>query len=99
MTEEHKKRIEDLLLESDSVAQFVKDSIYEHEGRSLTLDSIFPYYVSYCKERNWIVINRAKVEREVKSLIEQIFYVTERHDIPSITGTVRGYSGLSIRMW
>ena len=31
LTEEHKKRIEDLLLESDSVAQFVKDSIQKDE--------------------------------------------------------------------
>ena len=100
MTEEHKKRIEDLLLESDSVAQFVNDRIYKNDGGNVLIDSIFTRYVVYCKERNWNVVPKAKMEREAKSLIEQNFYVTERNDLSSITGTaVRGYRGISMKLW
>ena len=56
-------------------------------------------YVVYCKERNWNVVPKAKMEREAKSLIEQNFYVTERHDIPSINGCGRGYQGISMKLW
>ena len=100
LTEEHKKRIEDLLLESDSVAQFVKDSIQKDEKGYIRLDLIFPRYITYCKERNWTVIPKAEMEREAKVLIEQNFYVTERNDLSSIAGTsVRGYRGISMKLW
>lgn len=100
LTEEHKKRIEDLLLESDSVAQFVNDRIYKNDGGHVLIDSIFTRYVVYCKERNWNVVPKAKMEREAKSLIEQNFYVTESNDLQSIAGTsVRGYRGISMKLW
>jgi hypothetical protein len=100
LTEEHKKRIEDLLLESDSVAQFVNDCIYKNEGGHVLIDSIFTRYVVYCKERNWNVVLKNKMMSQAKSLIEQNLYVTESDDLQSIAGTsVRGYRGISMKLW
>ena len=78
----------------------MKDRIYKNEGGKLLLDDIFPRYITYCKERNWTVVPKAKMEREAKSLIEQNFYVTESNDLQSIAGTsVRGYRGISMKLW
>ena len=99
LTEEHKKRIEDLLLESDSVAQFVNDRIYKNEGGHVLIDSIFTRYVVYCKERNWNVVLKNKMMSQAKSLIEQNFYVTESNDFSTITGYSRGYRGISMKLW
>ena len=71
----------------------------KNEDGQVLLEDIFPHYISYCKERNWTVVLKNKMMSQEKTLIEQNFYVAERNDFLTINGTVRGYQGISMKLW
>jgi P4 family phage/plasmid primase-like protien len=73
ITPVQQKMIDDLLMESESLSVFVKNSIIEDTSNFLTSEELVGQYESYCESMGWIPNNKTKVRREVPTIIAKQF--------------------------
>jgi phage/plasmid-associated DNA primase len=88
LSPEQKKRVSDLLSESDSLRLFVAGRIVsdmtktdEDESQSLTTEEIVGAYIKDCLDRQWIPVGYATAEKRLPDLMIQYFGITKSHDL------------------
>ena len=55
-SEEHEKRVRDLLLESDSVRSFVATMLKQESGGKVFSSQLYPAYCRFCETQDWEVL-------------------------------------------
>jgi P4 family phage/plasmid primase-like protien len=94
-----KARVDELLLESDSVNVFFKERcIADSNAGGLTVTDAFAAYSDFCMDRGWTGLNRNLFGRDCLEVAQRIFRVTARHDITSTDGkkNQRGWKGFRL---
>ena len=69
MTEEQRKRVDNLVFQSQSLERFVATEIVSDENYDLTTEEIVEAYVKYCHDRKWVTRSTATIE---KRLVDQM---------------------------
>ena len=96
-SEEHKRRIRELLLESDSVRAFVETMLKREPGGVVLSFQLYPAYCRFCEDQDWESLPDHKAMRQMKQEIESRFHITQRHDLSSRFGdNQRGYAGIAL---
>lgn len=88
-------RVDDLLLESDSLTVFVADCLRLDPKYVLTVNDCYESYVRYCQQRNWVPLNRNDFGSEIGEVVTAKLGLAQRHDVPDTTGkNQRGWKGV-----
>ena len=97
-SEAHLKRIEDLLMESDSVRAFITTAFELEENGKVLSNQLYSAYKQFCDERDWEPLPERKAMRQMKQQIESTFHIEQRHDLPNNYGmSLRGYTGIQFK--
>ena len=89
--------VDNLLLESDSLAVFAREGLRRDPGEMLTAADAFAAYVEFCTEHGWAAVPKNKFTSGVADVVVRLFGMTMRHDIPDTRGKLqRGWKGLAI---
>lgn len=93
-----KKRVDELLLESDSVNEFFSEcGIADTIAEGLTITDAFAVYSEYCMDRGWTGLSRNFFGRDCQEVAQRLFRVTTRHDIQGTDGKKqRGWKGFRL---
>jgi phage/plasmid-associated DNA primase len=91
-TKEQKRRINDLLEESDCVNIFVKKYIKPSPNGDLTSNEILIAFAKYCKTRNWRIIPERFFQENLKSAMLEHYDTNRRNDILRNGKAQRGYA-------
>jgi len=95
LTARQAERVEQLLAESDSVREFVRQCIRVSGGReTLTVQEICQGYSHFCSTQDWHPVAPATLERELPSLLLEIHGVAKRNDIDRDGRAQRGFKGI-----
>jgi P4 family phage/plasmid primase-like protien len=90
--------VDNLLLESNGHAWFVKNELVRAERSQLTVAECFAAYVEYCSERGWVAQARNKFSQLIGDIVARQHGITVRHDILDANGKdQRGWRGLKLR--
>ena len=95
LTQAQKKRVTDLLAESDSIRQFVQDRVVECKGSDVTVAELQEAYDEYCEDFAWKAFDRRDFRSSIADLMLDIHRAGKRHDIPRGIGgqNQRGFQG------
>lgn len=89
--------VDNLLLESDSLAVFGREGLRRDPGGLLTATDGFAAYVEFCTEHGWAAVPKNKFTSGVADVVVRLFGLTVRHDVPDARGKLqRGWKGLAI---
>jgi phage/plasmid-associated DNA primase len=93
-----KARVDELLLESDSVNEFFKDRcLADGNNEGLTITDAFAAYSDFCMDRGWTGLSRNLFGRDCQEVAQRLFRVTVRHDIKGTDGKKqRGWKGVRL---
>jgi P4 family phage/plasmid primase-like protien len=93
-----KTRVDELLLESDSVNVFFAERcIADPAAEGLTVTDAFAAYSDFCADRGWTGLSRNLFGRDCQEIAQRLFRVTPRHDIKSADGKKqRGWKGFRL---
>jgi putative DNA primase/helicase len=82
LSPEQKQRVDELLLESDSVAVFFKERcIHDTGADGMTVTDAFGKYCDFCMDRGWSAVDRYRFGRECPDIVQRLFRIGTRHDI------------------
>lgn len=95
-TPEQKKRVDELLLESDSVGSFVADCVKPDAERNITVGEMLTEYVEYCDSRDWTPLTENQFRRTIADAMLNIHKVTSNHGIQRNGKSEKGYSGMTL---
>ncbi|MEN9574770.1 MAG: hypothetical protein RL514_2625 [Verrucomicrobiota bacterium] len=89
--------VDNLLLESDSLAVFAREGLRRATSGRLTTPDGFAAYVEFCTEHGWAALPKNKFTSGIADVVVRQFGLTVRHDIPDAGGKLqRGWRGLAL---
>jgi len=99
LTDRQKTRVDELLLESDSVTVFFAERcIADMLAPGLTVTETFGAYCDFCMDRGWNPVDRFRFGREAPDAVQRSFRLVTRHDIKGGDGKAqRGWKTLRMR--
>jgi P4 family phage/plasmid primase-like protien len=96
LTQEQQGRIATLLADSDSVVQFVKNSLVAQSGQDVTSEELLLRYHKVCRQNNWTPVSMHQFQTRVPELMAQMFSTTRRNDIMREGKAVRGFKRVAL---
>ena len=97
LTPLQEQRIESLLMESDSVREFVRSCVVRAPANDITVNEVVTAYIRFCQSRGWAPLPIRQVERALPDVMIAMHQATKSHDIGRGGKAHRGYANLSIR--
>lgn len=97
LSERQKMIVDSLLAESDSLRHFLKRSLIESDGWDLTVDEIVRAYAQFCPDMGWSALPETEIQRQLPSLMLELFKAVKAHDIKRDGRSVRGFRGVVIK--
>jgi len=97
---EQKQRqiVDALMAESDSLRHFLNDRVVKKEGCDLTVNEIIEFYAEYCPEKGWDPKPITSIQRELPSLMLELFATTRSHSIKRDGISARGYRRVGFKL-
>jgi len=96
LSDEQRKRVDDILAESDSLRAFVGQSIIRVPEASITVDELVAAYENFCAELGWVALSKAQAERKLSPLMMELHRAAKRNDIRRGTSQRRGFMGVCL---
>lgn len=98
LSSDQKARVDELLLESDSVNVFFAERCKaDSTAEGLTISDAFAAYSDFCADRGWTGLSRNLFGRDCQEIVQRIFRATPRHDIKGVDGKKqRGWKGVRL---
>jgi len=97
LTEVQRRRVDDLLSESDSVRSFVRDCIISAHGTELTINDVTAAYRDYCEAREWDPLRDRQFQAELPDAMLEYHRAIKRNDIRLDGKSVRGFRGVRLQ--
>ena len=93
-----KARVDELLLESDSVNVFFAERcLADSAAEGLTVTDAFAAYSDFCMDRGWTGLSRNLFGRDCQEVAQRLFRVPIRHNIKGSDGKQqRGWKGFRL---
>jgi len=95
--EKQKKRINDLLEESEAVHVFVRDCIKSATKNDVTGNEMLLAFNTYCKQRDWELLPVNAFRQALRIAMLKCHNTNKRNDIKRVGGDQRGYSGVKLK--
>jgi P4 family phage/plasmid primase-like protien len=96
LTEAQRRRVDDLLSESDSVRSFVRECIETAHGAELTIQDVTAAYQDYCEDRDWEPLRDRQFQSELPDVMIEYHRAFKRNDIRQDGKSVRGFRGVRL---
>jgi P4 family phage/plasmid primase-like protien len=92
------KRVDELLLESDSVTVFFRERcLADALADGLTVTDAFGAYADFCMDKGWNAVDRYRFGRDCSEIVQRLFRLGARHDIKGQDAKrQRGWKGLRL---
>lgn len=97
MTAKQTERVDKLLLESDTVGQFVHKCIVLSPGLNATSEELWSQFCHYCDYQGWAPGSRKQFFIELKNAMLTEFHLSQSHRISRNNTLKRGYEGIRIQ--
>jgi hypothetical protein len=98
LSDTQKKRVADLLDESDSLALFLKERVQTtSDGSDLSSEEIIRAYAQFCIGRQWDMMPASVAERRLPDQMSQLFGVLKSHSIERGGKSRNGYPAVKFR--
>jgi phage/plasmid-associated DNA primase len=81
LTDRQKGIVDGLLAESDSLRHFIENRVVIDYGSDLAVEEIVEAYAEYCPEVGWNPMHITEVQRDLPSLMLELFRTTKSNDI------------------
>jgi len=94
--EKQKKRINDLLEESDSVNVFVRECTESDSGKDVTGHELLMAFAKYCRSRNWEILPDRVFQKDIRTAMLKYRHADKRNDIKRKGKSQRGYSKVKL---
>jgi P4 family phage/plasmid primase-like protien len=99
VTSTQQSLVDNLLLESDGHALFVREELEKQWDSELTISDCFDAYIQYCNERSWSALPRNRFGHGIGDIVARQHGLAMRHDIRGASGKAqRGWRGLGLRV-
>jgi putative DNA primase/helicase len=95
LSDRQKGVVESLLAESESLRHFLKKRIEHVPTRNLTVDEIIEAYADFCPEMGWNALPITEIQRDLPSLMLEIFRTVRAQDIQRDGKSKRGFRNVS----
>ena len=91
-------RVDDLLLESNSVTVFLTECcIADTLAAGITVLEVHGAYCDFCMDRGWNPLDRYKFGSQSPEMVQRLFRLAQRHDVKGQDGkSQRGWKGLRL---
>lgn len=96
LTSEQRKKVQDLLAESQALELFIRDGVQVDHGSDLTSEEIEGGVADFCVERGWRPPPVSEIRGQTPDLMLRVHGVTRRHDIKRDGRSRRGFGGVRI---
>jgi putative DNA primase/helicase len=96
MTDEQHNRVDSLLMASDSVAAFVRDSVHPQAGADVTVDELTTAYNVFCERRGWQAKTIRQFQNELPNTIMDAYRRPKRTDVRRDGKNARGFTGIGV---
>jgi P4 family phage/plasmid primase-like protien len=97
LTDTQRRRVDDLLSESDSVRSFVRDRIETAHGGELAIHDLTAAYRDYCEIRDWEPLRDRQFQAELPDAMLEYHRAIKRNDIHLDGKSVRGFRGVKLQ--
>jgi phage/plasmid-associated DNA primase len=97
LTDKQRRRVDDLLSESDSVRSFVQECIESEHGRQVTVYALTEAYRDYCDAREWEPLRDKQFQAELPDAMLEFHRAIRGNDIKHEGKSVRGFRGVKLR--
>ncbi|HRQ90162.1 MAG TPA: hypothetical protein PLA50_15285, partial [Bacteroidia bacterium] len=91
-----RKRVSDLLAESDSVTTFVAGRVVRETGARAATSRLFEAYTGFCFNRDMPTVSRKQFERHVGAEMRRIHHASPSENILTGEDRSRGYLGVRL---
>ena len=91
-----RRKVENLLAESDSVTHFIQDRVHKTQGATVTNDEFITLYGEYCAERGWVAMEQAKLQKVINQKMLELRQVTQSHSLAGRGKSKRGFRNISV---
>ena len=91
LTDRQSGVVDSLLAESDSLRFFMRECLQRADGSDLTVSEIVQAYANYCPERGWDPMPESHINRQLPSLMLEMFQSVRCNDCSRNGKAVRGY--------
>ena len=81
LTPRQSNMVDALLLESDSLRHFLNIAVRRKSGSDLTATEIVERYAEYCPTQGWVALPITVVQRQLESLMLELFATVKVNDI------------------
>ena len=93
---EQQRRVDDLLLESDSVSSFIADCVKPDGGATVTINEMLIAFNEYCDQRGWQPLPERVFQKQLPDAMLNIHRAARRNDIKRDGKCQKGYSGMRL---
>jgi P4 family phage/plasmid primase-like protien len=97
LTETQRRRVDDLLSESDSVRSFVRECVVACHRGEVAIQDLATAYRDYCEARDWEPLRERQFQAELPDAMLDIHRAGRRNDIRSGGKAVRGFRGVRLQ--
>lgn len=87
--------VDALLAESDSLRHFLKHAVERRPGSDLAVNEIIEAYAEYCPEQGWTALPITLVQRQLESLMLELFGTVKVNDIRRNDRSQRGFRSVA----
>lgn len=91
LTDRQSGVVDSLLAESDSLRFFLRECVRRGDGGDLTVSEIVQVYANYCPERGWDPMPESHINRQLPSLMLEMFQSVRCNDCSRNGKAARGY--------
>ncbi len=98
LSQRQKDHVESLLLESDSLRLFIKQSVSRVDAGDLAVSELVEKYMKFCSDSGWSPIPVSVVHRQLDDILLELFAVSRSNSVQRQGKAVRGYRGLRFRL-
>jgi P4 family phage/plasmid primase-like protien len=97
LTESQRRRVDDLLSESDSVRSFVRECVVYSQGSEIAIHDLMSAYRDFCELREWEPVRDRQFQSELPDAMLEFHRAIRRNDIRQDGKSVRGYRGVKLQ--
>jgi len=97
LTDAQRRRVDDLLSESDSVRSFVRESVAVAHGAEVAIIELMAAYRDYCEMRDWEPLRDRSFQAELPDAMLEFYRSPRRNDIRRDGKNVRGFRGVCLQ--
>lgn len=97
LTDTQRRRVDDLLSESDSVRSFVRECVVQCHGGEIAIHDLTTAYQDYCEAHDWDPLRDRHFQAELPDAMLEFHRTIRRNDIRQEGKAVRGFRGVRLQ--